>query len=80
MNSFWREVRCWSPTLTDSTFSNPLITSEVHLPNLGQQVRLGNSVGPTLRWASSTLLFEGNSVWEAKAHGKRKHPYFHNPL
>ncbi|KAL4567558.1 hypothetical protein LXL04_023146 [Taraxacum kok-saghyz] len=46
----------------------------------GQQVRLGHSVGPTLRWASSTLLFEGKSVWEAKAHGKRKHPYFHNLL
>ncbi|KAL4567634.1 hypothetical protein LXL04_023223 [Taraxacum kok-saghyz] len=29
INSFWREVRCWSPTETDSTFSNPVIPRKV---------------------------------------------------
>ncbi|KAL4567494.1 hypothetical protein LXL04_023079 [Taraxacum kok-saghyz] len=52
----------------------------VHHVILDLRAMMESRVGSTLRWASSTLLFEGQLIWEAKAHEKMKHPYFDNFL
>ncbi|KAF5775320.1 hypothetical protein HanXRQr2_Chr13g0610761 [Helianthus annuus] len=45
-----------------------------------QQARLENSVGPTLRWVSSTSLILKNANWEAKPNQEKGHPIWDNLL
>ncbi|KAJ9556598.1 hypothetical protein OSB04_011212 [Centaurea solstitialis] len=63
----------------DQNYSHHLLLLMIHRIAIALQVRLENVVDPTLTWASSTPLYQDNTIWEAKSHEGRKHPYMDSP-